>query len=144
MMYLLDVNVLIALCDGNHTLSESAHRWWAKRGSESWATCPITENGFVRIASHPSYPNSPGGLEITLTILREFCAKSGHGFWADDVSLREVLVKGHVLTHKQVTDVYLLALAVKHEGKLATFDKTILTKFVKDGDQALEIIPQVA
>ncbi|NJM40689.1 MAG: PIN domain-containing protein [Anaerolineae bacterium] len=140
MTYLLDVNVLLALCDSGHAFSTAAHRWWAKRGSESWATCPITENGFVRIASNPSYPNPSNGADIALMVLNDFCSRDGHIFWADDVSLREILVKGQVLTHTQITDVYLLALAARHGGKLATFDKTISTKYVKESSQALEVI----
>jgi toxin-antitoxin system PIN domain toxin len=140
--YLLDVNMLLALCDTSHAQHEAAHRWLAKHGSKSWATCPITENGFIRVASHPNYPNSPGGVNAIVAILREFCARVGHEFWADDVSLREGLVKGLVLTPTQVTDVYLLMLAVKHEGKLATFDKSIQTKLVQGGAAALEVISQ--
>src|SRR5215210_3860604 len=100
-MFLLDINVLIALFDSAHTHHEAAHAWWAKKGNTSWATCPLTENGFVRIASHPKYPNSPGDSNATLELLREFCAGSGHVFWPDDVTLRECLVKGVVFLHNQ-------------------------------------------
>ncbi|MDO9124550.1 MAG: VapC toxin family PIN domain ribonuclease, partial [Deltaproteobacteria bacterium] len=58
--YLLDVNLLLALSDPMHIHHELAHRWFAEKGHQAWATCPLTENGFIRIASHPNYPNRPG------------------------------------------------------------------------------------
>lgn len=139
--FLLDINVLIALFDDAHTHHEAAHAWWAKKGRIAWATCPLTENGFVRIASHPRYPNSPGDAQQTLALLREFCAGAGHVFWPDDVTLRDALAKGTVLLHSQVTDIYLLALAAHHDAKLATFDRHIQTQYIKRGAQAIEFIP---
>jgi toxin-antitoxin system PIN domain toxin len=111
--FLLDVNVLLALSDPMHAHHEAAHRWFADSGHLSWATCPLTENGFVRIASHPSYPNRPGDVGIVLAHLRQFCAAAGHQFWSEDVSIRDLLVPDVVVTHAHVTDVYLLGLAVQ-------------------------------
>lgn len=143
--YLLDVNLLLALSDPRHEHHELAHRWFAShcqvgRGRQSWATCPITENGFVRIASHPRYPNRPGEAAAVLAILRRFCAAEGHQFWPDEVTLRDALEPGAVVASAQVTDVYLLGLAVRHGGKLATLDQRIPAAVVRGGLQALETI----
>lgn len=138
--YLLDVNVLVALADPGHVHHDPAHAWFARRGSRAWATCPLTENGFVRVASHPSYPNRPGDASVVLGMLRRSCSLGGHEFWPDDVSLREALTRGAALTHAQVTDVYLLALAATHGGRLATLDAGIPSSVVPGGAKALEII----
>ena len=140
-VYLLDVNVLLALCDPLHVHHEAAHVWFAAVGRFAWATCPITENGFVRVAGHPSYPNRPGDASIALNILRRFCATSGHRFWSADVSLRELLRPGAAITHGHVTDAYLLGLAVRNTGKLATLDQRVPTAAVGGGAEALELIP---
>jgi toxin-antitoxin system PIN domain toxin len=141
MTYLLDVNVLLALSDPMHVHHETAHAWFAAVGRPAWATCPITENGFVRVASHPHYPNRPGDAQAVLAILRQFCALDGHAFWADDVSLRDAIGQAAAMTHGQVTDVYLLALAVRHGGKLATFDRRLAASSIPGGPAALALIP---
>ncbi|MBI3980046.1 MAG: VapC toxin family PIN domain ribonuclease [Chloroflexi bacterium] len=138
--YLLDVNLLLALSDPMHVHHEAAHRWFADRGHRSWATCPLTENGFVRIASHPSYPNRPGDVLAVLALLRQLCDAQGHQFWAEDVSIREILKPTAVITHAQITDVYLLGLAVRKEGRLATLDQRIPVEAVRGGEEGLELI----
>jgi toxin-antitoxin system PIN domain toxin len=140
-VYLLDVNVLLALSDPQHVHHAAAHRWFAAVGRFAWATCPITQNGFVRIASHPSYPNRPGDATVVLAILRELCAAEGHRFWSADMSIRALLKPEAVITHAHVTDVYLLGLAVRNGGKLATLDQRIPAAAVEGGAAALEIIP---
>lgn len=140
MTYLLDVNVLLALSDPMHVNHEAAHHWFAGKGQSAWATCPITENGFVRIASHPNYPNRPGDIPTVLAILRQFCAAKGHCFWTEDISIREILQPTALITHSQITDVFLLSLAVHRGGKLATFDQRIATMAVQGGSEALELI----
>ena len=140
-VYLLDVNLLLALSDPLHEHHEVAHRWFGERGREAWATCPITENGFVRIASHPRYPNRPGDSTVVLSILQQFCAAEGHHFWAADASLQDMLEPGYEVTSAQVTDLYLLGLAVRQGGKLATLDRRIPGAAVRDGLRALEQIP---
>jgi toxin-antitoxin system PIN domain toxin len=138
--YLLDINVLLALSDPMHVHHEAAHRWFSSTGKAGWATCPITENGFVRIASHPSYPNRPGDTPLVLTLLRQLCSVEGHQFWPDDVSLRDLLRPDALLTHNHVGDVYLLGLAAARGGKLATFDQRIAAAIVRGGPDALEVI----
>jgi toxin-antitoxin system PIN domain toxin len=139
--HLLDVNVLIALVDPAHVHHEPAHRWFAAQGRTAWATCPMTENGLVRVLSQPTYPNRPGDAPAVLAILGQICASEGHEFWPDDVSLREIVQPGAIVTHRQVTNIYLLGLAARHGGRLATFDGRIPTTAVRGGARALELIP---
>ena len=138
--YLLDINLLLALSDPMHVHHESAHLWFAETGQRAWATCPLTENGFIRIASHPNYPNRPGDVPAVLAIFRRLCEAPGHRFWSEDVSILQILEPPALITHTQITDVYLLGLAVQKSGKLATFDRRIPADAVRGGRQALEII----
>lgn len=141
MVYLLDVNVLLALTDPMHIHHEAAHNWFSASGGREWATCPLTENGFVRIASHPNYPNRPGEVGAVLDILAQLRRAPGHYFWADGISILDALVTGTLITHAQITDVYLLALAAGHQGRLATLDRRIPADAVHGGPEALEVIP---
>ena len=140
--YLLDVNVLIALVDPDHVRHEIAHNWFNTPGGRAWATCPITENGLLRIVGNRRYPNSPGtpaAVAKAMTLLR---AQPGHEFWPDDMTLlnEEYVQRAHLLDPRQVTDTYLLALASSRGGRLATFDRNIVTNTVTDGQTALHLI----
>jgi hypothetical protein len=108
--FLLDVNVLIALIDPAHVAHEDAHIWFASPGHTSWATCPITENGVLRILSNPKYPNSPGSPAVVAEIVRKLRGLPSHCFWAEDFSLIEssAINVSRILTAAQVTDTYLL------------------------------------
>ena len=139
--YLLDINLLLALADPLHVHHELAHQWFSQMGRHRWATCPLTENGFVRIASHPKYPNRPGDANFVLALLHQFCAMEGHEFWADAISLRHLIAADVVFTHQQITDLYLLGLAVHQQGKLATLDQRIAVLAIEGGAEALEILP---
>jgi hypothetical protein len=142
MTYLLDVNVLIALIDPLHLEHNRAHEWFDAIGRHSWATSPITENGALRVLSHPSYSNSPSSSSVIAQMLQEFCTLSGHIFWPDDVSLLDArcIDTSRLLAATQITDSYLLALAVAHEGQLATFDRRLIPDAVHDGLKALHRI----
>ncbi len=128
MRALLDVNFVIALLDPDHVFHERAHGWWAANRKHGWASCPLTENGVVRIMSHPSYSQKarfpPGDL---IERLRTFAAQSNHEFWPDDISLREENTFSAERIHSslQLTDLYLLALATSHQGRLVTFNTGI-------------------
>ena len=139
-IYLLDINLLIALIDPMHVHNESAHQWFTEKGQQAWATCPITQNGFVRIASHPNYPNRPGDVPAVLSILSQVCEAPGHHFWKADLSILEIIEPDAIITHAQITDVYLLGIAVHHKGKLATLDRRIPVEVIHGGRQALELI----
>jgi toxin-antitoxin system PIN domain toxin len=140
--FLLDVNVLIALFDPLHVQHEAAHQWFETTGRQRWATCPITENGVIRILSQSNYPNSPGPPSVTSSLLFKMRNLSGHEFWADDISLLDgdLIDPQRLLTHGQITDSYLLALARFHGGYLATFDRRLSAAAVNGGADALHII----
>jgi len=120
---LLDVNVLIALLDSDHTLHGAAMSWFAKHAREGWASCPINQNGCVRIMSHPNYPNALP-VQAVMKRLANACEEDIHEFWSDEVSLLDADVVDSTRIHgpRQLTDIYLLALAVEHEGRFVTFD----------------------
>jgi len=122
--FLLDVNVLIALIDASHVSHESAHVWYAAEGRRKWATCPITENGLVRIIASPKYPNAVATPADALALLGRLVGLPGHVFWPD-VSLRDgaLFDPDRLAAVGHVTDGYLLALAVAHDGRLATLDR---------------------
>ena len=123
---LLDVNVLLALLDADHVDHERAHRWLDDAIGGGWASCAITENGFVRVVSQPRYP-SPISPAEAIALLSRATAASDHAFWHCDVSLLDASAVDRTRVHspRQITDAYLLALAVAHEGQLATFDRSI-------------------
>lgn len=129
---LLDVNVLIALSDPTHAFYSAAHRWFAEHRSEGWATCVLTENAFVRITSSPAYPGRRTTAEDAVERLRDSCSDGQHSFWSESLSIREHdrFHWHHVQGARQLTDVYLLALAVSNSGCLATFDSTISLRAV--------------
>ena len=140
--YLLDVNVLIALIDPAHVQHDRAHDWFAAKGKKAWATCPLTENGVLRIVGHARYPNSPGTPAAVAELIATLRSLSGHKFWPDDVTLfdQQRIDTARLLDSGQVTDTYLLALAVAHGGQLATFDRHLVIDAVIDGSKALHLI----
>jgi len=129
---LLDVNVLIALFDDTHVLHDIAHDWFGEDRSAGWATCAITENGFLRVLTHPRAALDQGRATIFAS-LRRFCDSPHHAFWGNTVSLRDATLfdSSVIVSHQQLTDVYLLGLAVRMKGRLATFDRSIPLRAVK-------------
>jgi hypothetical protein len=134
---LLDVNVLIALLDSDHSLHRPAIGWFDRHANEGWASCPITQNGCVRIMSNPGYP---GALPVHGVVERLAKASKTrlHEFWPDDLSLLdpELLDSSRIHGPRQITDLYLLALAVRHGGRFVTFDHLIPTAAVKQAAKA--------
>lgn len=129
---LLDVNVLIALYAHHHVHHHAAHAWFAANRTAGWATCPITENGLVRILSTVKYPSFDEGVPQIRTRLATLCATDDHLFWADEISLRDDthFDPTFAVSRHQITDIYLLALAKHKGGRLATFDRGIPVKGV--------------
>jgi uncharacterized protein len=137
MRALLDVNVLVALLDADHSLHARATQWLETNARVGWASCPITENGCVRVMSHPGYPNA---LPVRAVVerLAEASAAGFHEFWSDDVSLLDARVADSARIHgpRQITDVYLLALAVQHRGQFVTLDTSIAHDAVVGADKS--------
>jgi len=130
--FLLDVNVLIALVDPDHVHHDPAHNWFVTLADAEWLTCPITQNGAVRVVSGPKYVNGPVRLADAVESLHSVIAKGSHLFVPDDLS---ILDDAHVKTTKltsaaQITDTYLLALATSHDATFVTFDKRMITSAV--------------
>ena len=142
MTFLLDVNVLIALIDPTHVNHDIAHHWFAEDAQTGWATCPLTENGVVRIVSHPGYPNSSGTPALVADIVSRLKMLPGYRFWPDNISLLDLKIidTSRLLSHSQVTDSYLLALACANNGQLATFDRRLIVDAVVGGAESLRII----
>lgn len=132
MRALLDVNVLIALLDEGHVHHGLAMTWLESEISHGWASCPLTQNGCIRIMSQPKYPASLAAAQVA-DRLAEAANSPEHEFWPADVNMLEdsAIDWTRVLGHRQVTDVYLLALAVKHGGRFVTFDRRIAFEAVK-------------
>lgn len=142
MTFLLDANVLISLIDPAHVQHDAAHAWFAAEGQRAWATCPLTENAVLRIVGHARYPNSPGTPAAVAPLMAGLRALPGHVFWADSLSLlaAEGFDATRLLSAGQVTDSYLLALARARGGKLATFDRRLVTDAVAQGRESLCVL----
>jgi toxin-antitoxin system PIN domain toxin len=124
--YLLDVNALIALADPDHQHHKAIEKWFVTSVDlkHTWAICPLTEAGFVRVTTNPGYSN-PLTVEQAFAFLSEFAKRSGYHYWpiSDPWVLLAAPFIGRLFSHHQVTDSYLLGLAVKNNGVLLTFDK---------------------
>jgi toxin-antitoxin system PIN domain toxin len=123
MRALLDVNVLIALLDASHASHRAALDWFVANAADGWASCPITQNGCLRVMSSPSYPNTRSIAQVSER-LREATSAPVHEFWSDDISVLDGAITDVSRIHgaRQLTDVYLLALAVHHHGRQVTFN----------------------
>jgi hypothetical protein len=126
---LLDVNALLALLTENHEFHPRIAQWFAANQKSGWATCPITQLGFVRIISNPAYVRPAAKVVSALTLLKTTLDSSAHHeFWMDDFPLTDLSVglRNRVSGPKQIADAYLLELAIRHKGRLVTFDRRIL------------------
>ena len=129
---LLDVNVLLALFNPRHIHHDVAHDWFFDRADRAWATCAITENGLIRLATNPASHLEPYRAVEVLDHLRHFCSSPHHVFWTESVSLTDTALfnLAHIGGHRQITDVYLLGLAKRRGGTLVTLDDSIPLKAV--------------
>jgi uncharacterized protein len=131
MRSLLDVNVLIALFDVDHSLHRAALHWFTANAAAGWSSCPITQNGCVRVMSHSAYPNR-FPVDAVVQRLRDATREPPHQFWPDEISLldQSKVDSSRIHGSRQITDVYLLMLAAHHGGRLVTFDRAISTDAV--------------
>ena len=138
--YLLDVNVIIALLDPEHENHERAHAWFDSGGAEAWLSCPTTQNGVLRIVTNPRYSNTQP-MSVVIDSLTSLVLTPGHTFVADSMTLLGSQTdRDRLVASGQVTDTYLLGLAVMNEAMLATFDRRLVTAAVRGGRDALHII----
>ncbi len=127
MTFLLDLNLLLALAWPSHVHHEPAHAWFKREASTGWATCPLTQLGFVRLSSNPAFTSDAVSPPTALSLLRNITAMDGHEFWSDDIDCASAGFSTdiRIVGHRQVTDAYLLSLARANSGCLATLDRRI-------------------
>ena len=132
MTSLLDVNALLSLLDANHEHHAAITGWLHTHRDDSWASCPITQNGYVRIVTQDAYPNSLS-IDIAVETLSNAVSTPTHVFLADDISIlnRELFEHRHIRGNKQITDVYLYALAVSHNARFVTLDGGVPTQVAR-------------
>lgn len=126
-VYLLDINMLLALLWANHAQHEIALQWFRKSHKSGWATCPLTQAGFVRVSSNPRVlPDAPSPAKA-IEVLETNLALPSHHFWKDELPFAKAVAPfaGRLTGHQQATDAYLLGLSIHHDGVLATFDEAI-------------------
>jgi toxin-antitoxin system PIN domain toxin len=140
MAALLDVNVLVAMLDAGHMHHAAATQWLDEHLDEGWASCPLTQNGCIRILSQSAYPNRAPAAEVA-TRLAEATAHPAHQFWPDGVSLLApgIINWVNLLSGRHITDAYLLALAVTHKGQFVTLDQGVPIAAVQ-GAQAWHLV----
>ncbi|RME95161.1 MAG: PIN domain-containing protein [Verrucomicrobia bacterium] len=142
--YLLDTNLLIALLWPSHQDHDRAVRWFSRHRRQGWATCPLTEAGFVRIVSNPAFSRDAVQPREAMQVLAANTAAKDHVFWQDDLPLAEAVAFAgeRLLGHQQLTDAYLIGLAIHHRGLLATLDQGLATLVESNptAAQALQIL----
>jgi toxin-antitoxin system PIN domain toxin len=136
---LLDVNALIALVDTDHIGHEAMHRWFQTHAGRGWATCPIVENGMVRVLAQPAYPSGQRAPAAVIAHLRGVKDSAGYEFWTDDVSLSDgsLFDPTYIIGARQVTDVYLLGLAAWRGGRVVSLDRNLPWQAIRNGSQDL-------
>ena len=142
-VYLLDVNVLVALTWPTHVHHGAARHWFASAHGEGWATTPVTEFGFVRVSSNPSAVGDALTPAEALSILTDIRGRPNHHFWVDDTSPTnaDVVDPSRLVGHRQVTDAHLIGLARRHDGRLATLDRSVAELAGDDAATRVSLIP---
>ena len=140
---LLNLNILTALLWPAHEHHDAAHRWFAARGNARWATCPLTQLGFVRIVSNPAF--SPDALSAgeAIALLGQNLTHADHDFWSDSLQVPDAMkpLESKLQGYRQLTDAYLLALAHRRKGAVATFDRGLRTLAGDTAEGLVEIVP---
>jgi toxin-antitoxin system PIN domain toxin len=137
---LLDVNALVALAWDSHVHHATMRAWFSENHSSGWATCPLTESGFVRVSSNPKVLPSPIGVGAARGVLAALRAVGGHQFLIDDVSIGGDDDVPQIVGHRQVTDAHLLTLARRRGVALVTFDAALATLAERDDVELLSAI----
>lgn len=141
-IHLLDTNVLIALAWPQHVHHAQAHDWFAATGRQAWASCPLTQLGFIRISSNPVIIPEAVGPREALSVLHKIISLPGHHFWPDSLApgATAFVTSLALIGHRQVTDAYLLALAQYHKGILATLDRGVCDLVVDRSERARQVV----
>ena len=124
---LLDLNVLIALADERHNHHQSAKAWYSSSGKQNFGICPLTEAGFLRVTTNPTFRPGPFSFTRAVAIMHSVRKLAGYSYWeigSPWVALTAPFA-ARISGHQQVTDAYLLGLAIKEDGVLVTFDRGI-------------------
>ena len=140
---LLDLNILTALLWPAHEHHETAHRWFQARANARWATCALTQLGFVRVVSNPAFSRDALSPSGGVALLAANLSHAKHEFWTETLQL-PAAIKGlepGLQGYRQLTDAYLLALADRRKGVLATFDRGLRSLASDTFDSALEVVP---
>jgi len=135
---LLDVNVLVALLWPEHDFHKLVQAWFGENAHKGWATCPITQAGFIRVVSNPHFSIRAVSPADALRVLDLTLQHPAHRFWFDDVPLNEALAifGKRLVGHQQVTDAYLLGLAIRKKGRLVTLDRSVVELLGRDDPRA--------
>ena len=140
--YLLDVNVLIALLWRTHESHEKTHSWFAQASQAGWATCPFTQAGCIRILSNPAFSRNAASPQQALKLLTVNLNHPSHIFWPDDLAFGDAVapMERLLVGHKQVSDAYLLGLAIRRKARLVTLDRTVSALLTKEKQTALLVL----
>lgn len=145
MIWLFNVNVLIAIADPEHVFHHAIHRWLTETPDKTWASCSITENGMVRVLTQAAYRSGARSATEAVATLRQMKEATPwrHVFWAEELSMTDsqAIYAERIAGAKQVTDVYLAALALRNAGRLVTFDSRVPWQAVASGTARLIEIP---
>jgi toxin-antitoxin system PIN domain toxin len=139
--HLLDVNALIALIWEEHQFHDTMATWFARHAKRGWATCAITQSGFVRVMNPPGLTNPVRTMAELAEALKQNLMHPGHELLPLDFDFAEVLARcsGGVVGHRQVTDAYLLAAAMRAGMKLLTFDSGVGSLLASDAERAAHV-----
>jgi toxin-antitoxin system PIN domain toxin len=140
--WLLDVNVLLAILWPPHAFHDRAIEWFLDHQAEAWATCPLTEIGFLRVVTNPAFsPFAPGFDEAIEMLIVSKQESAAHRFWPANIPCDELASTfgKRISGHQQITNAYLLALAIHHRGKLVTFDRRI-RRLAPEGSPELDAL----
>lgn len=123
--YLVDLNVLVALTNAEHAHFHKANRWFGTLGNQGWAVCPLTEAGYIRLTMSPAVGLGGGNLSVAIAALAKLTDEPNYRFWPimDSLAVVTAPFADRIFGHQQVTDAYLLGLAIKNDGVLVTFDR---------------------
>lgn len=141
---LLDLDVLIALADQRHSHHQVARKWFASSGQKSWGICPLTEAGFLRVTTNPAFRSDPYSMETAIAILQSL--RNIPGYWYCEIRETDSWVKvtapfsPRISGHQQITDAYLLGLAIKEGAALVTFDRGLKYLAGSEFSQSLLIL----